>query len=195
LKATGELLSPYAVHTAIDMVRNGVRSFGPAITCNEPNCTHAMVGPRNEYLQGNNSSSGLSTSFVTGTAFSISVATGKSTLGIINKELAKQNLINNMLLKSDLDRNAFKAVNVPGAVKTIGKYGGYGFSAWGAYDINSQWRSGQLSTGQMVVEQISNGIGAIPYMGIGTAWSIGWNLGGQYGPSKWYGSDDTKWFK
>lgn len=37
----------------------------------------------------------------------------------------------------------------------------------------------------MVVEQASNGIGAIPYMGIGTAWTIGWNLGANYGPGKW----------
>lgn len=30
LRATGELLSPYAVNTAIDMVRNGVRSYDGA---------------------------------------------------------------------------------------------------------------------------------------------------------------------
>lgn len=53
--------------------------------------------------------------------------------------------------------------------------------------------SGELNTEPMIVEQISNVIGAIP--GYGTGWSIGWELGKRYGPSKWYGKDDTKWFK
>jgi len=28
-----------------------------------------------------------------------------------------------------------------------------------------------------------------------TMGSIGWNLGGKFGHSKWYGKDDNKWFK
>ena len=28
-----------------------------------------------------------------------------------------------------------------------------------------------------------------------TAWDVGFYLGYNYGPSKWYGTDDTKWFK
>lgn len=194
LRATGELLSPDAVHTAIKLVRNGVRSFGPAVTCNEPNCTHHMMGPRVEYTQGNGSS-GLSTPFVAATTFSATAAAARSTLNVVNQELAKQNLINNMLKKSDLQRTAFSGIKAPGAVKFVGKFGGAGFAVWGAADIDAQYRAGGMSRGQMYVEQISNGIGAIPYMGIGTAWSIGWTLGGQYGPSKWYGSDDTKWFR
>lgn len=45
----------------------------------------------------------------------------------------------------------------------------------------------------MAVEQVANLISAIPIFG--TAWSIGWNMGKVYGPSKWYGTNDGKWFK
>jgi len=29
----------------------------------------------------------------------------------------------------------------------------------------------------------------------GTAWSIGWNLGQDFGPSTWYGKNNYKWFE
>jgi len=143
----------------------------------------------------NNGGDGLSNSFIAETTFTGVVAGSTAGLLVVNKELAKQNLINNMLKKPGVTRTGFTPLAAPKTLQFIGKYGGWGFTAYGAFDTNNQWRSNQISTPQMIANQISNGIGAVPYMGIGTAWSLGWNLGGSYGPSKWYGTDDTKWFK
>lgn len=73
------------------------------------------------------------------------------------------------------------------------KIGGWVIGAYGIYDTNDKWQSNQITTGEMVIEQISNAIGFIPTYG--TAWSFGWNLGQDYGPSTWYGSNDYKWFE
>jgi hypothetical protein len=106
------------------------------------------------------------------------------------KKINRQALINRNLNANSIHGTSF---NVPKGVRFIGKYDGYGFSIWGGYDIYNQWDQSRISTGQLIVEQISNGIDAVPVYG--TAWSIGWELGKKYGPSKWYGDDDTKWFK
>jgi hypothetical protein len=60
----------------------------------------------------------------------------------------------------------------PKGVKMIGKYGGWVFTIYGVVDINNQWKNNEIST--VVIEQISNGIGAIP--AYGTGWSVGWIL-------------------
>ena len=39
------------------------------------------------------------------------------------------------------------------------------------------------------------GLGGIYGGPVGAGIAVGWELGKHYGPSKWYGSDDTKWFK
>lgn len=71
--------------------------------------------------------------------------------------------------------------------------GGPALSVYGAYDVNDQWKKHKLSNGQMVVEQISNAIGAVP--AYGSAWTLGWEASKYIGPSYWYGTDDTKWLK
>jgi hypothetical protein len=73
------------------------------------------------------------------------------------------------------------------------KIGGWVFGAFGMYSTNMEWQNNQISTGSMMIEQVSNVIGFIPTYG--TAWSIGWNLGQDYGPSTWYGKNDYKWFE
>ncbi len=70
---------------------------------------------------------------------------------------------------------------------------GWVFGAYGMYSTNMEWQNNQISTGSMMIEQVSNVIGFIPTYG--TAWSIGWNLGQDYGPSTWYGKNDYKWFE
>lgn len=160
--------------------------------------THEYKGFKYNFSLGNgradvDNGGGLSDPFLASKAFAATVAAGKSGLNVINKELAKQNLINNQLKKSLLDRTKFSAVKAPKAVKFVGKYGGSVFTAWSAYDVYDQWEQKKITTGGMLVEQTSNLMGAYPVYG--TAWSIGWNLGGLYGPSKWYGEDDTKWFE
>jgi hypothetical protein len=130
---------------------------------------------------------------VTGIGFDLSVLGSKNTLSVINKELAKQNLINNLLKKSDLQRDAFTSLKVAKPIRFLGKYGGPVLNLWEMYEVNEQFKANEISTGKMYIEQGSNAIGFVPLYGL--AWAIGWELGGDYGPSKWYGSDGTKWFK
>ena len=80
-----------------------------------------------------------------------------------------------------------------GKAGKIFKVGGWVFGAYGVYSTNMEWQNNQISTSEMIIEQISNTIGFIPTYG--TAWSIGWNLGKNYGPSTWYGKNDYKWFE
>lgn len=73
------------------------------------------------------------------------------------------------------------------------KIGGWVSGAYGMYATNTEWQNNKISTGQMMIEQGSNILGFIPTYG--TAWSIGWNLGQDFGPSTWYGKNDNKWFE
>ncbi len=87
-----------------------------------------------------------------------------------------------------------------GQIKTYGvaKTGlsvfGKFLGAYNASNINEQYKNGQINKGRMQIEQASNLFST--FGGIyGAAWGVGWELGKSYGPSKWYGDDDTKWFE
>ncbi len=139
-----------------------------------------MSSFRSGYLAEN----GLSNIFIANTAFSATTDLSKRGYNVINNEFLRQSKLNG------LEEAPLK---VPKGIKIIGKYGGAVLIFYSIYDVNAQWRSHQIGTVEMVIEQTSNLIGFVPI--IGTSWSFGWNLGKSYGPSKWYGTDDTKWFK
>ena len=73
------------------------------------------------------------------------------------------------------------------------KWAGTAAGLYGIYEIERQFSNNDINQTQRFVEQISNGIGFIPTYG--TAWSIGWELGKNYGPSTWFGDNDYKWFE
>ncbi len=73
------------------------------------------------------------------------------------------------------------------------KWAGSAVGLYGVMDIEAQYANGQIGNTDRAIQQISNGLGFIPTFG--TAWSIGWNLGKDYGPSTWFGKNDHKWFK
>ncbi|MFA6925253.1 MAG: hypothetical protein WC223_13490 [Bacteroidales bacterium] len=62
-------------------------------------------------------------------------------------------------------------------------FAGNAIGFYNMYDVNKQWLNQRITTSEMIIEQVSNGISFIPTWG--TAWSIGWNLGKEYGPSTW----------
>jgi len=70
-------------------------------------------------------------------------------------------------------------------VSTGIKVGGYGLGIWNAYNIRQQNKSGQITDGQMYMEQGSN---LITTMGgiYGAAWGIGWELGRAVTNTEWY---------
>jgi RHS repeat-associated protein len=136
---------------------------------------------------------GLSTNFVAGTSWAGFVAGAKKGYNIISNEVIRQGNYNNSIRKSGISLDDVTSLKVPNSLKIVGKYGGLIFTFYGAYNIDQQWRNNEISTGIMMIEQISNGIGAIP--AYGTGWSIGWNLGKYYGPSTWYGKNNYKWFE
>jgi len=92
----------------------------------------------------------------------------------LKKQMQADLAFDNMRLPIN-ERSAVRILKTPKLLKFIGKYGGCEFSAWGAYDINEKYRTHQISTTDMFIEQGSNGVGAIPLYG--TAWTIGWETG------------------
>ncbi|MDG5801063.1 hypothetical protein QA597_11895 [Marinilabiliaceae bacterium ANBcel2] len=61
-------------------------------------------------------------------------------------------------------------------VSTGFKIGGYGLGIWNAYSVNSQHSSGQITDGQMYMEQGSNVLTTVGGL-YGAAWGVGWELG------------------
>jgi RHS repeat-associated protein len=62
---------------------------------------------------------------------------------------------------------------------------GYIFGAWNAYDINGQYRRGEIGQGQMIAEQGSNTIATFGGP-IGAGWGVGWELGRGVTSIPWY---------
>lgn len=80
-----------------------------------------------------------------------------------------------------------------GKISKFAKFGGLVTGVYGVYGKYVEKRNGQLSNTEYVADQISNGIGFVPFYG--TIWSIGYSLGEDFGPSKWFGDNDNKWFE
>jgi RHS repeat-associated protein len=151
-----------------------MKSIEPVLTCNEPGCTHAMLGPRVEYtLTGNRyagvgESSGLSNSFYLNMGFSGT----KKSVAAIGNEINNQRAINKSLNPSSPHGQSIK---VPKGLKIIGRFGGPVISFYGAVEIEMQFEQGGFNSYQRYVEHSSNLIGAVP--AVGTAWSFGWEIG------------------
>ena len=152
--------------------------------------------PINSVISGNSDKSfvgGMPSSLKDSLVFKGTKEVSKKGFEIISDEVVRQGKFNNSLRKPGVPLDDVKPLKVPKSLKIIGKYGGTAFTLYGAYDIREQWKNGEISMNTMIIEQVSNGISAIP--AFGTGWSIGWYLGKNYGPSTWYGNDDYKWFK
>jgi len=130
-----------------------------------------------------------------GLAWNGAVYGSKKALTAINNEIIDQANFNNSMKKPGVKYDKANILKVPKPVKFVAKYGGVIFSAWDVYSTDNQWRNDEISTFTMIVEQVSNGIGAIPIPIISIPWTIGWEAGRTRGPSTWYGDDDNKWFE
>ncbi|ELR68000.1 hypothetical protein C900_01280 [Fulvivirga imtechensis AK7] len=85
-------------------------------------------------------------------------------------------------------------VKVASKVSTGFKVGGYALGIYNAVSLWDQKNQGEIGVTEMWIEQTSNAISTfVPIYGAG--WGIGWSAGKVFGPSKWYGDDDTSWFK
>ncbi len=80
-----------------------------------------------------------------------------------------------------------------GKVSKFFKWGGSAIGVYGVVDTQVKYQNNEINGTELIIQQISNIIGFIPTYG--TAWSIGWNLGQDFGPSTWYGKNDYKWFE
>ena len=85
------------------------------------------------------------------------------------------------------------SLNLRVKISKFAKFGGLVTGVYGVYGKYVEKRNGQLSNTEYVADQISNGIGFVPFYG--TIWSIGYSLGEDFGPSKWFGDNDNKWFE
>jgi RHS repeat-associated protein len=70
-------------------------------------------------------------------------------------------------------------------VSTGFKIGGYVLGIWNAYSVNSQHSSGQITDGQMYMEQGSNVLTTVGGL-YGAAWGVGWELGRAITNTGWY---------
>ena len=80
-----------------------------------------------------------------------------------------------------------------GLGKTIG-FAGKGLGVFGMAMSADDLISGEVSPVQGTMDIIMGGVGTFGGY-IGGIWSLSYEAGKHYGPSKWYGEDDTKWFK
>lgn len=108
----------------------------------------------------------MSTAFVAGVAFNGLKSVARKGYSIINNEFLRQNLLNGDIVSS---------LRVPKGIKFVGKFGGSAISIYGALDIEAQYSRGEITSYEGKMEQFGNGVGALPT--IGSAWSIGWELG------------------
>jgi hypothetical protein len=109
--------------------------------------------------------------------FGISTGLGRGAMTAIEKEVIRQEVFNASIAHpkfrpKEIPHASFRA---PKWLRYAGKYGGFGFSAWGAADISKQYQTGQISESEMWREQGSNAVGALPL--VGTGWTIGWEAG------------------
>jgi hypothetical protein len=140
-----------------------------------PSFVGGYVGSRNEHVgaiiqkrslffslgQANgvvNQGMGPSNAFLLGTGFAGIKKVGQLSVQEINRQAA----INKVLNSSSIHG---APVKVPKVLRFVGRFGGFAFSAWGAYDIREQYRHGEITPFQNGVEQASNTIGAIPAVG------------------------------
>jgi hypothetical protein len=56
------------------------------------------------------------------------------------------------------------------------KIAGYAIAAYNAYSVNEQYRNGQIGTGSMITEQISNVYSTFGGL-YGAGWGLGWEIG------------------
>lgn len=113
-----------------------------------------------------NMNSETSNAFIFGTGFAGVRKAGQMSVQEINRQAA---------VNKSLNSANGSSIKVPKGVKFIGKFAGFAFSAWSAVDVEQQFSDGEITGFQRGAEQVSNGIGAIP--GVGTGWSIGWEIG------------------
>jgi RHS repeat-associated protein len=107
------------------------------------------------------------------------------------EEIIKQTRINNALLKKGLQFSGPHRMFYK--FKFVAKWTGPVANSYEFVNTNQRWINGELTNTGMVVYQAVNGISCIPVWG--TAVSIGWDAGAEWGPSKWYGNNDSKWFE
>ena len=79
-------------------------------------------------------------------------------------------------------------------VNTGFKLTGYGIGLWNAFALTNNYSDNKISGFDYSTEMGSNTI--TTFGGVyGLGWGVGWELGKHYGPSKWIGNDDTKYFE
>ena len=120
---------------------------------------------------------GLSSSVIGQISFGTSVGLGKGAMSLIEKEHIRQAVFNESIAHPNFRSTEapYVSLNAPKWLKFVGKYGGFGFSAWGAFDIYNQYETKQIAASEMWREQGANAVGALPL--VGTGWTIGWEAG------------------
>ena len=86
-----------------------------------------------------------------------------------------------------------------GKVATGLKLGGWALGIYGIYDTQAQYHRDKkngvsVNNARLVLDQISNGVSTFGGL-YGASWGFGYEMGKSYGPSKWYGANDRKWFE
>nr|WP_319571059.1 DUF6443 domain-containing protein [uncultured Draconibacterium sp.] len=70
---------------------------------------------------------------------------------------------------------------------------GYAAAGYGVVSAQMSYKAGEISKAQRNADVVFSGVGLAGWQG--ATISLSYELGKSYGPSKWYGSDNSKWFK
>ena len=126
---------------------------------------------------GNWSSTSLDAPVIGQLSFGISTSIVKGGMTVIEKEYIRQAVYNASIAHPNFipDEIPYLSLKAPKWLRFVGKYGGYGFSVWGAANIYNQYETNQITKSEMWREQGSNAVGALPI--VGTGWTAGWEAG------------------
>ncbi|MFZ7131054.1 MAG: hypothetical protein ACOWWR_01710, partial [Eubacteriales bacterium] len=139
------------------------------------------------YVSGNSSLlEGISSLSYGQIGFGILTFIGKKGMSVIEGEVIRQTAFNAQIANPNFKSNEipYASFRSPGWLRFVGKWGGSVLSAWSAFDINDQFKTGQITESEMWREQGSNAVGALPI--VGTGWTMGWEAGRIISNTSWY---------
>ncbi len=142
---------------------------------------------REAYVSGNSSLlEGISSLSYGQISFGILTFIGKKGMSVIEGEVIRQTAFNAQIANPNFKSNEipYASFRSPGWLRFVGKWGGSVLSAWSAFDINDQFKTGQITESEMWREQGSNAVGALPI--VGTGWTMGWEAGRIISNTSWY---------
>jgi hypothetical protein len=141
----------------------------------ESGTTYYLAETNQSDSEESRNNSGMSISTFGQFSFKIGVGLFGEAFNLINNEFIRQVNLNNSFRKPGVRPDPLVSLKVPKGLRFLGEFGGTVFNVFEYYNIERQYKRGEITKEWAIIEHNSNAIGAIP--GVGTAWTLGWEAG------------------